>query len=171
MWADRVCECVYVCPLSFLLPPLPVPPLLSLLSLSPFLLCFPPPFSSIQRYSEMLYKMSLGKQQHLTFSEGAKKVWGLVRSLLPDPAHLATRNLPFPSCCSQRPSLYPDLSASPASIQPSCFTPLLLQYVTHHLYSSSQFLVSPLGQVFIYCVRTETVLFLSPYSLRQMHSL
>lgn len=164
--------CVCVCSLSFLLPPLPSPPCPPLFS--PSLLAFfafllPP--HSIQRYSGMLYKMSLGKQQHLTFSESAKQVWGLVRSLLPDPAHLATRNLPFPSCCSQRPSLYPDLSASPASIQPSCFTPSLLQYVTHHLYSSPQFLVSPLGQVFIYFVRTETVSFISPYSLRQMHSL
>lgn len=167
-----LCVCVCVLSLSFSLPspPLPVPLSSLLLSLPSLLSSFLLILFSVT-VGCLLYKMSLGKQQHLTFSESAKQVWGLVRSLLPDPAHLATRNLPFPSCCSQRPSLYPDLSASPASIQPSCFTPSLLQYVTHHLYSSPQFLVSPLGQVFIYFVRTETVSFISPYSLRQMHSL
>lgn len=44
----------------------------------------------------------------------------------------------------------------------SLFTPWLVQYVTHHLYSFPELFVIPFNSVFIYFMRAETVPFISP---------
>lgn len=66
--------------------------------------------------------------------------------------------------------LFSEVFVIPRLVPVFCFTPLsftpwLLQYVTHHLYSFPELLVIPFDSAFIYFMRAETVSFVSPYSL------
>lgn len=168
VWVGSLSVCLCLCLSSSLPCPFLSASLLSLLTLSAFLR---PSFSFYLELQRDATQDVLGQAAASDFLRKCKTSLGLGKKLATWPSPPCYKESPFPSRCSRRPSLYPDLSASPASTRLSCFTPLLLQYVAYHLHSFTEFLVSPFNQVFIYFMRTETVSFISPYSLSQMHSL